>query len=105
MKTNLQLGKISDAQKLVPASRATYYTWINDGSVRSLRINGSRYIDLSSLETFVQKASSKTPKKISNEMRRRAYISAEARRKNFGTSDGSKKSSTACAAPGTQTET
>jgi excisionase family DNA binding protein len=72
---------ISDAQKHLPASRSSYYEMIADGRLKSIRIGGSRYISMDSLEQLIRKADSKKlPQRISQEMRARGLASARARK-------------------------
>jgi hypothetical protein len=75
----LQWARIRDAQRFVPASRSTYYNWIEDGRIRARRINGAKYIDMESLRRLFAKAPEKPPKKVSREMQKRALASADAR--------------------------
>jgi hypothetical protein len=72
---------IADAQKHLPASRSSYYEWIANGRLKSIRIDGSRFVSMDSLEQLIQKAEAKKlPRRISQEMRARGLASARARR-------------------------
>ena len=79
---------ISSAQKHLPASRSSYYAWIALGRLKSVRIGGSRFISMDSLEELIRRAQAKgTPKRVSAEMRQRGLASAkrrEAKQKNGG---------------------
>jgi hypothetical protein len=73
-------ARIRDAQGFAPVSRSQFYTWIADGSVRTARIGGARFVDMESLkQLFEHAAAKKTPKRISERMRQRAYASHLAR--------------------------
>ncbi|MGC1324006.1 MAG: helix-turn-helix domain-containing protein, partial [Candidatus Udaeobacter sp.] len=71
--TKLGWGRIRDAQSYLPASRSTYYNWLESGAVRSRRINGARYIDMDSLRQFIEGAPSKPSKAVSRQMTARAF--------------------------------
>jgi hypothetical protein len=75
----LQWGRIRDAQCLVAASRSTYYHWIATGAIRARRINGARYIDMQSLKALFATAPERPSAKVSREMTKRAFASADAR--------------------------
>jgi hypothetical protein len=72
---------ITDAQKYLPASRSSYYGWIALGRLHSIRIGGSRYISIDSLEQLVRRAAAKKlPRRISEEMRQRGLASSAKRK-------------------------
>jgi hypothetical protein len=75
----LEWGRIPDAQRVVAASRSTYYNWMVTGRIRSRRINGARYIDMASLRALFAKAPEKPSAKVSREMTKRAFASADKR--------------------------
>jgi hypothetical protein len=77
--SDLTWARIADAQRFVPASRSTYYNWLESGAVRSRRINGARYIDMDSLRQFMESAPSKPSKAVSRQMTARAFKSADKR--------------------------
>lgn len=85
----LAWGRIRDAQRVVPASRSTYYNWIKSGLVHSRRIQGARYIDMDWLRRSFENAPAKAPAKVQREMKKRALASAKARAAKNGVSDAS----------------
>ena len=73
----IEWARIRGAQRRFPASRSTYYNWIQARQIRSRRINGARYIDMDSLRRLFENAPETTPKAVSREMTKRALASAD----------------------------
>jgi helix-turn-helix protein len=80
----LEWAKISDARKIVPASRSTFYNWIAAGQIRSRRVNGTRYIDVASLRQLFAGAPLSPAADEQHEMQRRAALSVARRREKHG---------------------
>jgi hypothetical protein len=79
---DLEWGRICDAQRVIAASRSTYYNWLEVGLVRGRRIGGARYIDMDSVRQLAENAPSKPPKAVSRQMTKRAFASADKRAAN-----------------------
>jgi hypothetical protein len=79
-------GRFTDVERVFSLPRSTTYNLIKDGVIRSRLVRrkgqrgcGMRLIDMQSVRDFLENAPEKTPKRISDRMRERAYISADAR--------------------------
>jgi hypothetical protein len=67
--------KISEAQRFVPASRTTYYSWIENGLIRSRVIGGARYVDMESLQQMVERSPQRPSTAVRRKMQRRTEAS------------------------------
>lgn len=76
---DLSWARIADAQRVVSASRSTFYNWLASGLIRSRRINGARFIDMHSLRQLMENAPEKPTPAMRRKMKRRAEKSADAR--------------------------
>lgn len=87
----LEWGRIRDAQRRYPASRSTYYNWIETHRGLSRRIGCARYIHMPTLESLFQTAPEKPTKAVSRQMTERARASAKKRAELAAAKNGAER--------------
>jgi hypothetical protein len=84
----IAFGRFADLHRIYGIPRSTAYILINQGLIKSRYVRpkgsrgGIRLIDFNSVREFLARAPERPSAKVSREMTRRAFASADARAKN-----------------------